>query len=639
MTNEHVSILCFIIMSADLFAEFNEPATNSAPQKQPQQSPSFPSTPSFGIQNHNQNNPAASDPFSWNTGSTSSFTQPEATSTTPWPATQSQQYFPSVDWSSAGWGHMQSQQQPDEPEVQADADEDDTWGDFEVAEPTQPAGSSTNSQPMAAWGLGPAAPSLPSQSPQHSMASQQIQQYSQQPPTQQQPSQSLNNVDDFGFGGNSSYVPPDYNPSSTTSKPKDIVASKASDPNVLFDAEDFELDDTADDDGFDEEEDDFGAFETVQPASSKPVPQQTKPVPAVVPAPTQSMPSMDLLSLDDSAPSIAQSASLQQTPAKGSSIPSSGLRFGALHKSQPSKPTNSVQPSIITSRITAASVSQSKPVKAKASAAVDNIDAWGADENDESWASWDDGPSSVPTAAPTTAIKQSETWGWDDSSSRVDTPAFNDSAPPPVNVPPPSIILSTFRELFKLGEPLFKTIAGQNSATKQQVLSNPKTVDFIKGYIMLATTAGRVIAGRKQRWHRDKILAKSMSISAAGSKGMKLAGVDKTQSAREDREAADVVAAWREYVGRLRSAVIIVNSSANAGLKVPELSETILVQTAKVVPTAPKPCVICGLKRDERVNKVDFEVEDSFGEWWVDHWGHRACKNFWIEHEKKLRQR
>ena len=42
-----------------------------------------------------------------------------------------------------------------------------------------------------------------------------------------------------------------------------------------------------------------------------------------------------------------------------------------------------------------------------------------------------------------------------------------------------------------------------------------------------------------------------MSISAAGSKGMKLAGIDKTQSAREDREAADVVAAWREHAKHL----------------------------------------------------------------------------------------
>ena len=55
--------------------------------------------------------------------------------------------------------------------------------------------------------------------------------------------------------------------------------------------------------------------------------------------------------------------------------------------------------------------------------------------------------------------------------------------------------------------------------------------------------------------------------------------------------------------------------------------------------TAPKACVICGLKREERIPKVDFQVEDSFGEWWVEHWGHRACRNFCHEHESKLKQR
>uniref|UniRef100_A0A8H7TMC3 PARP-type domain-containing protein n=2 Tax=Clonostachys TaxID=110564 RepID=A0A8H7TMC3_BIOOC len=130
-----------------------------------------------------------------------------------------------------------------------------------------------------------------------------------------------------------------------------------------------------------------------------------------------------------------------------------------------------------------------------------------------------------------------------------------------------------------------------------------------------------------------------MSISAAGSKGMKLAGVDKTQAVREDREAADIAGAWRDLVGRVRSAVAAANGEGLASLKVPELSDTLQVQTAKFVPTGTSPCIICGLKREERVNKVDHDVEDSFGEWWVDHWGHRACKNFWVEHEKMLRQR
>jgi hypothetical protein len=68
------------------------------------------------------------------------------------------------------------------------------------------------------------------------------------------------------------------------------------------------------------------------------------------------------------------------------------------------------------------------------------------------------------------------------------------------------------------------------------------------------------------------------------------------------------------------------------------LSTTMAVQTLRGAETAAKACFLCGLKREERIVRVDFDVEDSFHEWWVDHWGHRACRNFWIEHEAALRQ-
>lgn len=126
---------------------------------------------------------------------------------------------------------------------------------------------------------------------------------------------------------------------------------------------------------------------------------------------------------------------------------------------------------------------------------------------------------------------------------------------------------------------------------------------------------------------------------------MKLAGIDKTQSAREDREAADVAAAYRDVVGRLRTAVAGANAAIAKGtglgerLRVPELAETARVETVRGALTAARACVVCGLRRDERVVRVDFEVEDSFGEWWVEFWGHRACRNFWVEHEGALRSR
>ncbi|KAK3946099.1 hypothetical protein QBC46DRAFT_414859 [Diplogelasinospora grovesii] len=103
---------------------------------------------------------------------------------------------------------------------------------------------------------------------------------------------------------------------------------------------------------------------------------------------------------------------------------------------------------------------------------------------------------------------------------------------------------------------LLKPISAQLASVQDRVLSDEATLIFLRCYLTLATVAARIIAGRKLRWHRDKLLMQKMSISAAGGKGgMKLAGVDKQQSAHEDREAAEVVDVWKKQVGRLRSAV------------------------------------------------------------------------------------
>ena len=139
-------------------------------------------------------------------------------------------------------------------------------------------------------------------------------------------------------------------------------------------------------------------------------------------------------------------------------------------------------------------------------------------------------------------------------------------------------------------------------------------------------------------------MAKSMAISeSTGVRGMKLASVDRAEQAREDRDAAALVSSWRSDVGRLRSAVAAANAAAGVSkdqaLFVPEIAEVMLVQTAKGVPTSLKACIVCGLKREERVVRVDGAVEDCFGEWWVEHWGHVACRNFWKGNEEQMRQR
>lgn len=426
-----------------------------------------------------------------------------------------------------------------------------------------------------------------------------------------------------------SLVDVDPSRSRQPASPKTFVKSKPprvkprmkagpTDPNVLFDAADFELQSGEEDDS-DADSDDFGDFETgdsLKSQSREPPRQKTSGNPP---------PSLDLLSLEEDLES-PQPASTYKPPPQPSQVPSTTRSFGATKPKQ--------NQTLNSSSSTAPRRTNPKP--APASSAV-------PDDNEE-WAAWDDfKPQDQGDPKPQEPTMQADSWDW----GAVDTkPTTNTTSkassiddPPPVNVPPPSVLLSAFPALIHSGADFFKPISGPNASLRQRVLSDPKAIDFLRGYILLATTAAHVMAGRKHRWHRDKILAKSMSLSAAGSKGMKLAGVDKTQTAREDREAADVAAAWRDNVGRLRSAVAAANSAGQAPLKVPELGETMALQTAKSAPTAPKPCVICGLKREERVVKVDHDVEDSFGEWWIDHWGHRACRNFWIEHERTLRQR
>lgn len=493
--------------------------------------------------------------------------------------------------------------------------DDDGWGDFEVAEPelVEPVVQQPDPWPVTA--------PLPQGPPPA---------YEQEPPRTRLVRASTmdiinNSLVDYN---NNSLVDTDrplepahvasrQSPRAERWKQKPSMKSTTADADVLFDVNDFELQEGDEDE--DEEEDEFGDFETV--ASTVPKPKES-PNPWSTPETT---PSMDLLSLDEPPQPVPKHPVESKPPSKLSAP----MGFGATATKQ--RPTPKSSSSLHSSM-------RAKPSTTQSSAAVKAT----IDEGDE-WAAWDNYVPDVKVKEDKGSSKiasESDNWDWDaaESATPVQTKTSDDE-PPPTNVPPPSVLLSVFPSLLATGDSLFKPITGQNASIKQRILSDPKAVDFLRGYILLATTAARVIAGRKHRWHRDKILAKSMSFSAAGSKGMKLAGVDKSQSIREDREAADVADVWREYVGRLRSAVAAANSADNVALKVPEISENLSAHTAKNVPTAPKPCVICGLKRDERVTKVDYEVEDSFGEWWVDYWGHRACKNFWIEHEQMLRQR
>ncbi|KAJ1305036.1 hypothetical protein OPQ81_000076 [Rhizoctonia solani] len=392
-------------------------------------------------------------------------------------------------------------------------------------------------------------------------------------------------------------------PSAAEAGPANPQKSQYRNPNpptrmlLLFDADDFDGVPPPEDD----DDDDFGDFETVD----------TKAAPAQPAAPVQ--PALaDLISIDFGAPgpqpSLSNFSSTASTASQTRKPPPTPLQ------STLSLNTPSLNPSPLEKSPT--------PVTAwpGAQSATDKDD----------WDAFADFPPDASTTTSANPSAVSSSWDWDavDNTPQPAPPrrtsktsgprkaSANEEVigPPPTNVPPPSILLSLFPELLEEADVrLYKPTANQTPAVKSRVYADPATLDYLRGYLVLSTVAARVLAGRKHRWHRDKFLSQGMSISAAGSKGgMKLAGIDKTQAAREDREAADVVGVWRDHVGKLKSAVAAANIGIQKQvvkmepLKVPEINDHMAVTTAKVVPTAPKACCVCGLKRDERVKGGGF---------------------------------
>ncbi|KAI1375041.1 hypothetical protein F4677DRAFT_152319 [Hypoxylon crocopeplum] len=598
-------------MSADLFAAFEDVSKSPPPERQPPTSFSHPST-------------LASDPFSFGVNNvTGTGTQLRSSQ-----MQNTQQPTGGNGWKGASFPSIQSG---------VEAEEDDGWGDFEVA-PTPTATSALGASP-----LGPTRKE--SQNPV--LQRTRIVRAS----TLDLMTNNLVDLDNSTVAQDEAKRPSwTHGPYKQVKAPTPRAASSRppkrtsnANSNVLFDADDFDREQNED------EDEDFGEFETVA-------------------SPVQAAP--DLLSTDVHSPSVntgtrtsqllsglnlTESVSYPQAPRS----PSFQDRnpFPGLVVAPPPKKEKQSTNEPITSPTTAW-----PSIDPKESAGSDRLgDDWGSFDDfpvkktrsstkktESNW-DWDSAEATQPkptsTQAPIVAsTPKDSSWDWDP----VDTQTQKNADPgqdnlPPTNIPPPSILLSVFPQLFEeANTSLYKPISGQSFSVKNRILSDPKTIEFLRGYLALATVAARIIAGRKLRWHRDKFLTQRMTISAAGSKGMKLAGVDKAQAAREDRESADVVAQWKDHIGRLRSAVAAANSSMKNNveqLKIPEISESMHIQTEKAAPTAPKGCIVCGLKRNERVSKVDYEVEDSFGEWWVDHWGHLACKRFWLQHENALRQR
>ncbi|KAK5664025.1 hypothetical protein OQA88_239 [Cercophora sp. LCS_1] len=636
-------------MSADLFAAFEGTSQSSKPQQNhnaPQQFPSlattndpfsFLSSPAAAPAPQNsQPSPkwpslqqhAASQQPAWNTWSGTQASQPQAQATGVWgdlsglAGTQSSQ----AGQSASGF--------PDE--------DDDAWGDFEVATNDAPQPPPTVPRPNVE---PPQVRTRVTRASTIDLMTNKLVDLNLEPklePWQEPPS----------------WVKKAEAKAAATQAAATQAAVKVvpklvqnHDPNVLFDADDFELQSDVVD-----EDDEFGDFET---GVSTTQPQTSVPAPAL----SSALSDLDLLGLGKHAPPPKK-----QPP--GLMLSAAALDNGLPYPQAPKSPYGSFQnrkPEAMKQLKVKTPLASEFPKETKKEASPTPVTAWPSIENDgfgDDWSGFKDTPTAKPKTNPSKpkqaapqATQSTSDWDWDawDTPSQQPAPSAlpvtksnpppSSSSPPPTNIPPPSILLSIFPSLLPLAtNSLFKPVSSLPAASQQRVLADASTVTFLKGYLALAAVAGRIIAGRKQRWHRDKFLMQSMSISAASSsktRGMKLAGVDKTQAAREDREAAEVVTVWKQQVGRLRSAVASVNASkeADVTLRVPELETTMAVSAASGVPTAPKACVVCGLKREERVSKVDYEVEDSFGEWWVEFWGHRECRNWWVEYEARLRSK
>lgn len=377
-------------------------------------------------------------------------------------------------------------------------------------------------------------------------------------------------------------------------------AKKSYDSNILFDAEN--------DDG--DEDDDFGDFEG--PASSS----------APAPLPAASTGIADLLgdfTISQPTPPI--------TSQKAEAITSPHVPTTSTAKRNPTGVFGSVSHAKKPS-------TTSSPSKAK---------------QDDSWDSFDDWEASIPTKPQAKAADpRASAPATLPAASSIRSDEAQPGELPPTNVPPPGVLLSLFPPIFADAQnKLFKPMAAQTLPMRNKLLSESATISYLQSYLTLAAVVARIIAGRKLRWKRDMHLSQGMRIGPASSRatsGMKLTGVDKSENMKEEREASDVVRAWKEQIGRLRHVVSAANQAKAGSLgAVPDIQETLPVRTLRQaeggVP-APQPCMLCGLKRDERVATVDTAVEDSFGEWWIDQVSmHRGCRNFWHEHKDKLRQR
>lgn len=195
-------------------------------------------------------------------------------------------------------------------------------------------------------------------------------------------------------------------------------------------------------------------------------------------------------------------------------------------------------------------------------------------------------------------------------------------------LPPPSVLLAHCTSLL----PRIPIAIKQILTSDHEELA-PTQRSAIVDNLHFTKAMARVLAGRTLRWKRDVALAQSMKIGPASKSGggMKLTGLDKTEQRREDQAAEDFLQVWQQHSGAFKALMVPVKTIITS-FELPNVTAKIPIHAAK--PTkgavlAPKSCRLCGIKREERAWKVDVQVQDSFGEFWHDHWGHVECHDFW----------
>lgn len=123
---------------------------------------------------------------------------------------------------------------------------------------------------------------------------------------------------------------------------------------------------------------------------------------------------------------------------------------------------------------------------------------------------------------------------------------------------------------------------------------------------------------------------------------MKLSSLSKSETQRESREASEVVAAWNVLVPKFLTILRKqdVKPPAGKGLRLSDPLAVKVLKNSEGGMDAGYICPVCGLKRNERVVGVDDAgVEDIFGEFWRDGWGHSDCAEGWYGYHELLSQR